>query len=140
MSEVSDQWTASKLVEKMILEETFRMMEADKEEKCPHAIDSPAGVDRANEWLEEECYEDYYQDAKDGVRCGKVETGLPVDGSRHYESKAVAAQVGGYWVGWTYWFGGGKHGEPGSIEWIDDAYLLEVTEETRVIQVFKKAE
>src|SRR5439155_1354104 len=50
-------------------------------------------------------------------RCGQVVTKLPSDFSRHYEAKEVAAKLSdGSWVGWTYWYGGGKHGDPGSID------------------------
>ncbi len=80
--------------------------------------------------------EDECQDAQNEVRNGDVETGLKCDWSRHYESKAVAAKLpDGSWVGWTYWYGGGKHGEPESIEWIDYAYNLTCTEEEKVVLV-----
>ena len=65
------------------------------------------------------------QDAREEIRCGGTETGLRCDWSRHYESDAVAAQMPvGSWVGWTYWYGGGKHGEPEAMPWIEDAYDL----------------
>ena len=87
--------------------------------------------------------EDEYWDAKSEVRGGEFETGLDCQWSRHYESKAVAAKLpDGSWVGWTYWYGGGKHSEPEAIEWIDDAYDLTCTEEEKVVTVrtFAKAE
>ena len=70
------------------------------------------------------------------VRGGEFETGLPTDWSRHYESKAVAAKyIDGSWVGWTYWYGGGKHAEPEAIDWIDQAYDLTCVEEEKVVTV-----
>ena len=64
------------------------------------------------------------------------ETGIQCDWSRHYESKSVARQLSnGQWVGWTYWYGGGKHGEPEAIEWMKDAYFLDVQEEEKVVTV-----
>lgn len=79
---------------------------------------------------------DDHWDAMNEVREGEVETGLPCEFSRHYESKAVAAQyLDGSWVGWTYWYGGGKHGEPESIDWIGDAYALDCTEQEKLITV-----
>jgi hypothetical protein len=76
------------------------------------------------------------QDAMEEVRGGEVETGLKCDWSRHYESKAVAAQaVDGSWVGWTYWYGGGRHGEPEAVEWMDSAYDLSCVEEEKVVTV-----
>jgi len=76
------------------------------------------------------------QDARNEMRSGQVETGVTCGWSRHYESKAVAAHMpDGSWVGWTYWFGGGKHGEPEAIDWIDEAYDLICTEEVKVMTV-----
>jgi len=74
-------------------------------------------------------------------RDGQVETDIPCDWSRHYESKSVAAKCcDGSWVGWTYWYGGGKHGEPQSVQWMEDAYDLDVTETVKMMTVreFKK--
>lgn len=75
-------------------------------------------------------------DAKEEVRSGGVETGLDCDFSRHYESKAVAMKMpDGSWVGWVYWYGGGKHGEPGAVDWMEYAYNLECKEEEKLITV-----
>lgn len=69
-------------------------------------------------------------------RGGDVETGLPCPYSRHYESKAVAAKMcDGSWVGWTYWYGGGKHGCPGVEPWMEDAYDLDCAEQEKVVLV-----
>jgi hypothetical protein len=76
------------------------------------------------------------QDIMYEFREGEVETKLPCDYSRHYESKSVAAKIpDGSWVGWTYWYGGGKHGEPEAIDWMQDAYDLKVTEEEKLVIV-----
>ena len=81
-------------------------------------------------------YGDSMQEAKYEIREGEVETGLPCDWSRHYESKSVAARTpNGEWVGWTYWYGGGKHGEPEAIDWIEDAYDLACVEEEKLVTV-----
>jgi hypothetical protein len=93
--------------------------------------------------LYSEADENYLWDAMSEVRSSGVETGLPCPSSRHYESDAVAAQMpDGSWVGWTYWYGGGKHGEPEAVDWMDEAYDLSVTEEERVVTVrtFAKVE
>ncbi len=77
------------------------------------------------------------------VRCGTTETGLPCAYSRYFEAKAVAQQMpDGSWVGWTYWYGGGKHAEPEAIEWMEEAYDLDCSEEERmvVVQTFKPKE
>jgi hypothetical protein len=83
------------------------------------------------------------QDARNEVRCSGAETGLRSPISRNYESDAVAAQApDGTWVGWTYWYGGGKHSEPEAIDWIDEAYDVTVTEEPKTIihRTFTKVE
>jgi hypothetical protein len=53
------------------------------------------------------------------------------------ESHAIKLQDGG-WVGWTFYYGGGKHDEPDAVDWMPDAYEVEMTEETKVVQVFRR--
>jgi hypothetical protein len=74
-------------------------------------------------------------------RCSGDETDLPTNYSRHYECYEVAREMcDGTWVGWTYWYGGGKFGDPYDIEWMADAYEVCVTEEEKlvVVKTFKK--
>ncbi len=53
------------------------------------------------------------------------ETDITADWSRNYESKFVAKELlNGKWVGYTYWYGGGKHGEPQAIPWMAEACFL----------------
>jgi len=85
---------------------------------------------------------DDHWDAESETRCGyDEETDIPSDYSRHYESKSVAMQChDGKWVGWTYWNGGGKHGEPSAVEWIEYAYFVSCEEEEKlvIIRTFSK--
>jgi hypothetical protein len=83
----------------------------------------------------------YLQDARNEIRCSGTETNIPAPSSRHYEADSVAAQLpDGSWVGWTYWHGGGKHGEPEAIDWMNEAYNLVVTgEQTIIKRIFAKA-
>lgn len=100
-------------------------------------------ADNIDEVFDERGAEWQLQDSTDEFRQGEVETGLPCEWSRNYESKAVAAKMpDGSWVGWTYWYGGGKHGEPEAIDWMEDAYALDVVEEEKVVTVrtFSRAE
>ena len=85
-------------------------------------------------WIGE--YNDKKQDIQEEIsECG-VETGLDCEFSRYYDSEAVAAQMSdGTWVGWTYWTGGGKHGEPSSVPWIEDAYYVDCAEEEKMVVV-----
>ena len=74
-------------------------------------------------------------------RGGQIETDLPSYSDRNYEAKEVAAKMSdGSWLGWTYWYGGGKYGNPEEIEWISEAYNLDCVEEQKVVTVrtFKK--
>lgn len=84
---------------------------------------------------------DEVQDIKYEFREGEVETNIPCEYSRHYESKSVAGQCfDGSWVGWTYWYGGGKHGNAEEIDWMEHAYDLECLEEQKMmtVQTFTK--
>lgn len=65
---------------------------------------------------------------------------VPCQCSRHYESEAhVAEMPDGSWVGWTYWYGGGKHGCPEEIDWIGGAFDVKcVGEEIVLVKKFAK--
>ena len=81
------------------------------------------------------------QDAEEEIRCSGIASGLDCDFSRNYETDAVAKQtLSGKWVGWTYYYGGGKHSNPSEITWKNYAYFLDCEEkEVTVIQrTFKK--
>ena len=87
--------------------------------------------------------EDGYYDVVEEVRGSGVETKLPSDYSRHYEGTAMAMRMpDGSWVGWTYWYGGGKHGQPESVPWMEEAYDVDCHEEEKliVVQTFTRAE
>lgn len=125
------------------------------EQKLKHLILSTLANHRQEDTVEitaeniDELYDEAYenddgglQDAREEVRGSGTETNLPCDWSRHYESDAVAVKApDGSWVGFTHWYGGGKHGEPEAIDWMDSAYDLDVTEEQKMVTVrtFKKA-
>jgi hypothetical protein len=75
-------------------------------------------------------------DAMSEVRESGIETNLATPYSRYYEAMAHATQyLDGSWIGWTYWYGGGKHGQPDSMPWIEDAYNLDCTEEEKLVVV-----
>lgn len=88
-------------------------------------------------------YCDYLQDARNEAReYYSEETEIEAPYNRNYETKSVARKINGKWIGWTFWYGGGKHSDPYSIDWISDAYFLECEEkEVKIIQrTFKIAE
>jgi len=104
--------------------------------------EKPTGVEIEDAW-EKLKESDSHWDVMSEMRGGEVETGLQCQWSRHYESKSVAAKTpDGSWVGWTYWYGGGKHGEPESIDWMDSAYDLNCKEEEKmvIVRTFTKVE
>lgn len=99
-------------------------------------LDSPEEIEKVYEELDQN---DYICDIAQDFRGGQIETDIIPDWSRYYESKSVAAEIDGKWIGWTYWYGGGKHGQPEAIDWMGYAYFLQcIGEETIVIKKFKK--
>jgi hypothetical protein len=94
-------------------------------------------IDRMWEMTEGGDHADDLQDAMESFREGGEESGIPSkDYSRHYENEDRAKRLDdGTWVGWTYWHGGGKHGEPSAIDWLSDAYFLTATEEQKTVTV-----
>lgn len=80
--------------------------------------------------------EDLHWDYKNELREGSFETGIACNYSRHYEGKSVAMKMSdNSWIGWTYWYGGGKFGEPEAIDWMSEAYELNYKEEEKVVIV-----
>lgn len=76
---------------------------------------------------------DLHHDYLSELRTSGTLTNIPREYSRHYESESVALKFDDVWIGWTYWFGGGKHGNPEGIDWISNAYFLTVVKEEEVI-------
>jgi hypothetical protein len=108
-----------------------------KKESLPYPADD---IDSAYDALVES---DDHWDARNDIRCGDIETDITSPSSRHYESKSVAAKMpDNTWVGWTCWYGGGKHAEPEAIDWMDEAYNLDCKEHEKVVTVreFSKTE
>lgn len=69
-------------------------------------------------------------DVRYDIRSGDYETGLRCESSRHYETDAVAIKTeDGIYIGWTYWHGGGKHGEPEAEPWVENAYFVDCVEQ-----------
>lgn len=102
-------------------------------------IDDFTDIDEEWEALEED---HGLADALYCFRDGEIETNIPAEYSRHYESKSVATKLSdGLWVGWTYWYGGGKHGEPEAVDWLNEAYWLDVVGERVITEyIFAKHE
>ncbi len=103
------------------------------------ALENPINT-YSNQELEEHYWENVAAGYKDEVRCTGEETGLDRGKwSRHYETEEVASKFGDVWVGWTYYSGGGKFGEPEAYDWISEAYFVDCKEKEVVAiqRVFK---
>lgn len=85
------------------------------------------GVDYPSDHI----YESYQDYRSSGEECNI----LPKIYSRHYEVDYVVKEIDGKWVGWNYWYGGGKHAEPEAIDWIGDAEFVKVQSEEVVTVV-----
>lgn len=81
-------------------------------------------------FVQSDLHWDYISDYRYGTA-----TDLPTQYSRHYESKEVASKFGDQWIGWTFWYGGGKYGDPGNIDWMGSAYFVECAEEEKLVTV-----
>ena len=129
--------TAGQVLNAAILDELANCEELKSIIKGP--FDTQEKIDTAFEEIENAHLDDLVADAESELRDSYThETDLPCEDCRHYESMSVARKFGDKWVGWTYWYGGGKHGEPESVEWMEEAYFVDVKEETRVVLVFTK--
>lgn len=131
--------TPEQAIKQEILTE-IKLWEKDHKIKLP-LFNTPDEIENAWEIAE---INDLHWDAVSEFRCSyDTTTNIKCDFSRHYESKSVAKQLSnGQWVGWTYWYGGGKHGQPEEMEWMEWAYFLECKEREELIIVweFKKVE
>ena len=111
-----------------------------EEDPPPYPCDDVDDLFAAAEGSDEIC--DALYDALGDVRASGEDTDIETKGwNRNYECKSIAAQLpDGSWVGWTYWYGGGKHDEPQNVPWMEDAYDVTMREEKRVVRVFAKSD
>lgn len=109
------------------------------------------GTAPATEEEIDEAYDELDDDArtegKDNLVWGTaLETGLsnPCPGwrfSRDYDDEEVAVQaLDGTWVGFTRWSGGGKHGCPGDIDWMQHLYEVDAVQVMEPVWKFKQKE
>lgn len=83
----------------------------------------------------DEVSEDDWIDYMSDFRCNGLFSGLPSkNNSRHYEVDFVYDFIFDEPIGWDYWHGGGKHGEPESVDWIDSAEFLKITHVETVLK------
>ena len=78
-----------------------------------------------------EKYQSELRDAKEEVNAGTFSTNIRPILNRHYESESVAMLLFDKWVGWTYFTGGGHHGQPEAMDW--EPYFLTITGARQVV-------
>lgn len=115
--------TATQLIKKAILARSCLFF---KDFKPINSLTTGEEIDAAFEDAEKK---DVTQDATEEIRSSGIETGLPAPFSRNYETEINAHLIDGQYVGFVYYFAGGKYGEPGAIPWMDDAFFLDCKEE-----------
>ena len=135
--------TAEQILKSAILDQVAEWIKDDGDTNLvlEGPFDTQEKISAAFEAIEDHGLDDEVSEAEAELRGSYThETGFQGMYSRHYEYKSVARQFGDKWVGWTFWYGGEKHGEPESVEWMEDAYFVEAKEETRVVLTFTKQE
>ncbi len=90
-------------------------------------------------------YDEYdFGDLIDEFRCSGHEAhDLPCPDSNHYEIYMKGRQLSnGKWVSWPFYYGGGKWGDPESIDWMGQAVYVSCVEEERIVihRTFSKLE
>lgn len=137
----------------------------DEEERVKEALDEfkqqfqDAKIADVDEFDEELCYQlykstryyswigdmDIVREVINEFRESGEEIDDKVEQDRYYCYQDVSRKITGLddlYLGWTYYFGGGKYGEPEEVEWMEDCYLLKCkeVEETRIVKVYEKVE
>lgn len=60
--------------------------------------------------------------------------------SRHYEVDSKAIKIDDKWIQFDYYYGGGKHGEPENFDYIENAIIVDCTEEQITITKYNFSE
>ena len=115
--------TPTQLIKKAILAKSCQFFEDFK------PINSLATGEEIDAAFQDANDKDVTQDATEEIRSSGISTGLPAPYSRNYETEINAHLIDDQWVGFVYYFAGGKHSEPGAIPWMEDAFLLDCKEE-----------
>ena len=63
--------------------------------------------------------------------------GKDIPSCRVFECVYHFQEIDGKCVAYPYWFGGGKHGEPESVDWIEYAFFIEL-DTPIVVQTYKE--
>lgn len=73
---------------------------------------------------------DLHWDWENEVRESGIETELSADAfwSRHYEVEIRALLIDNQYVAYPFYYAGGKHGQPESVDWMKDAFFVDCEE------------
>lgn len=127
--------TAEQLIKKQIIKEFLERDEIVSKRYGIKSFDRSELTGDTDEDFDYLYDNDHIHDAINEFRQTGESTDLPCEWSRHYDSEFVARQLDdGNYVGWTYWSGGGKHGEPEAFDWMSDAKILEVASEEMIVK------
>lgn len=135
--------------------------EYEEDEKAREAIDTfrleflEANLEDVEKFDEDKCNElykstiyyswigdiDIVREVVNELRYGEFNLSDEVDEDRYYSNREVGSSITGLedtYLAWTYYFGGGKWGEPEAVEWMDDCYLVVEKEEVKLVKVYEK--
>lgn len=94
------------------------------------SFDDGLGGDQVDELYNSYDRYDELADAWCEVRYDGIDCNLPtITSSRHYEVDAKAINIDGKWVKFDFYYGGGKHGDPDEYNYIEDAVIVDCTQE-----------
>ena len=101
-------------------------------------------------YLKEGYYEGCFYDIPNEFRVlGEEYNKLLTNYPRHYEVDYHVKELTGItdggetiskWVGWNYYYGGGKHAEPEAIDWISDSEIVKLVSEKEVTLIKRNFE
>jgi hypothetical protein len=130
--------TATQKLKYLILIERIELDARDNFDTPFPTPDYPCyNIDELYKLSEEEDPHGTHQDALGEIRGGTYKTAIDTSPTRDYEADAVAAILpDGTAIGWTYFHGGGRHGRPGDMPWVEHAYDLKYKPEVIEIITF----
>ena len=121
--------TATQLIKKAILTEILSWAENFKIKTVP---ETPEGIDEAWEIMLEDGID---QDTCEEWRQSGIDTDLPAPFNRNYEIDIIARKIENHWISWPLEYGGGKHQEFSSYDWVEDAEFVDCKEEEKLVTI-----
>lgn len=118
------QLTPTQLIKKAIVQ---RIIKYDKGDFGQPPIQTGDQIEAAYDLAVEN---DLHWDWRNEVRESGIETNLPAYAfsSRDYEVEIHAQLIDNQWVAYPFYSGGGRHGQPEAVEWMEDAFFVDCEE------------